>query len=383
MERGECEPRKRPHSVKWEIMRIFFLVGMLCLGAGCSPNNIGQNIRQAVEDNQNTPSKREWDSSAVNPDELFSRWRDEAQNASDSDVLKMQREICETLEELDAQALSLFESHLRESQNQALVSTCQERLLKKIDDFFADASKEKRKSVWFRTIIEKRDVTQGYRAVTGDLRPKRVVLTFDDGPSGVYTPRLLKILKDVNAKAIFFSLGKNASNNPQILRDILKEGHALGSHTWSHPCIGSSTSCASMHGKNFSYSEAVAEIQRGHAAIFSVTGVIDPFFRFPYGESSPELRQYLADHGVADFLWSVDSEDWRAQAVEQLIQKTMSQIERRQGGIVLFHDIQRRTVEAMPQFLETLFEKGYEIVLLQAEDSHAKYNPRIIERPKP
>lgn len=361
------------------------LVGMLTVVflVGCSNNDINQNIRQAVTDNQNAQNKAEWDLSAAHPDELFKSWRLRTQDMKDEELKSFKKELCTSLEGLEGKELSLFESNLKDSLNSFLVEVCKESLLTRIDDFYKNSDGPVRRSVWFRDHIQTRDVSKGYVAVTGDVSAKQIVLTFDDGPSGVYTPRILKALKDVNAKALFFALGKNANNNANLLRQIVAEGHGVGSHSWAHACLGDSRSCENMRGAPFSLKDSVSDIVSGHTAIFSILGQVEPFFRFPYGEGAPALRQYLAQNGVADFSWNIDSEDWRAVTPAELVHKTLEQIERQKKGIVLFHDIQRRTAEALPAFLEQVYLKGYEIVLLQAQDPRAKYNPRIVERPKP
>lgn len=367
-------------------MKSLISVGMLmvaCLQVACTANDVAGSIRQSVQDNRNAQSKIDWDSSWANPQELFARWLGEAHDLSPEKLDNFQMELCESLLSLEPRELSIFENHLRDPQYLSLVTKCQDRLLTRLDDFFASQKRSSSRQAWFRHITETRDISRGYQVVTGDLKPKQVVLTFDDGPSGVYTPRILQSLREVNAKAIFFALGKNVRSNAQVLRDVVRQGHAVGSHSWSHPCLGSSASCAKMHGRNFSFAEAVEEIARGHRAIFEALGQIDPFFRFPYGESSGELRAHLASRSVAEFYWSVDSEDWKAQTVPELVNSTIEKIEKRRGGVVLFHDIQRRTVEALPYFLEELFLRGYEVVLLQAQDPHAKYNPRIPENVNP
>src|SRR5919107_1671993 len=65
--------------------------------------------------------------------------------------------------------------------------------------------------------------------------PRTVYLTFDDGPSGTWTPRYLDVLKKYNARATFFSTGQNVKAHPRIVARIHREGHLLANHTWSHP----------------------------------------------------------------------------------------------------------------------------------------------------
>ncbi|MEN0058884.1 MAG: polysaccharide deacetylase family protein, partial [Bdellovibrio sp.] len=157
----------------------------------------------------------------------------------------------------------------------------------------------------------------------------------------------------------------------------------VGSHSVTHPCLGGSSSCRRANGRVYSYSQAVSEIQGGHQAVYDVLGWVDPFFRFPYGESSPELKNYLRQAQVAEFFWSIDSEDWKATSNRQLLDKVWAQLDARGRGVILFHDIQRRTAEIMPQFLSELYYKGYSVVQIQPADPEARYKSKIVRRNKP
>ncbi|WP_374075356.1 polysaccharide deacetylase family protein [Bdellovibrio bacteriovorus] len=360
---------------------------------GCG-SQVGQNVQQAVIDNQNAQSLLEWEQSKANPEVLFAQWRQEfMMDASEREKLKS--DLCAELSSLDGQSLTIFENEINDVNNRALVSSCKEQLAEKLDAYHAserstlavavDALSQVRSknNFQFPTNVQKRDTTNGYFAVTGDVVRKEVIISFDDGPSDLYTESILRSLKEVNAKVIFFHMGKNVRLNPEIVKKVAADGHAVGTHSMTHACLGTSSACRKTNGKVFSFDEAVAEIKGGHQAVYDVLGWVDPFFRFPYGESSPELKNFLRNNSTGEFYWSIDSEDWKAQPNETMLNKTLAQLDARGRGMVLFHDIQRKTAEIMPQFLRELYNRGYSVVLLQSSDASARYNSKLVRKKLP
>ena len=361
---------------------------------GCG-NQVGKSVQQAVIDNQQAQSLMEWEQSEANPEVLFAKWRQDFMMDS-AQREKLKNELCGELSALDGQSLSLFENEIRDENNRALVSGCKDELLTKLESYFSHERKKLAVSVdavgsttvtqnnfQFPVNIQKRDTTNGYFAVSGDVARKEVIITFDDGPSGQYTESILRSLKEVNAKAIFFHMGKNIRSNPEIVKKVAADGHAIGTHSITHACLGTSSACRKTNGRNLTFDEAVAEIKGGHQAVYDIFGWVDPFFRFPYGESSPELKNFLRMNSTGEFYWSIDSEDWKAQPNETLLRNTLAQLDARGKGIVLFHDIQRRTAEIMPQFLRELYTRGYSVVLLQSSDPNARFNSKLVKKRLP
>nr|WP_295904818.1 polysaccharide deacetylase family protein [uncultured Bdellovibrio sp.] len=360
---------------------------------GCG-SQVGKNVQQAVTDNQNAQSLMEWEQSKANPEVLFAQWRqDFMQDASQREQLK--EDLCKELNTLDGQSLTLFENELNDVNNRALVSSCKEQLLEKLEQYHesersrlsvavnALSAQPSQNRFQFPTNVQKRDTSAGYFAVTGDVVRKEVIISFDDGPSNLYTESILRSLKEVNAKVIFFHMGKNVRLNPEIVKKVAADGHAVGSHSVTHACLGTSSACRKTNGHVFSFDEAVAEIKGGHQAVYDVLGWVDPFFRFPYGESSPELKNFLRTNSTGEFYWSIDSEDWKAQPNETMLRNTLAQLDARGRGLILFHDIQRKTAEVMPQFLREIYNRGYSIVLLQSSDPSARYNSKLVRKRQP
>lgn len=191
------------------------------------------------------------------------------------------------------------------------------------------------------------------------LQDKEVVLTFDDGPQVRTTPAILDALDHECTKAIFFSLGQMAIGLPNILRDVARRGHTIGTHTWSHKNMAKASD-----------QEAKDEIEKGISAVVRGAGApVAPFFRYPYLRDSTASLAHLAGRNIAVFSTDVDSFDFRRQSPDRLVKATMERLNKRGKGILLMHDIQPRTAEAMPALLKALKAGGYKIVHMTAKDN--------------
>jgi peptidoglycan/xylan/chitin deacetylase (PgdA/CDA1 family) len=184
------------------------------------------------------------------------------------------------------------------------------------------------------------------------LKQGEVVLTFDDGP-WVTTPKVLKALADNCIKATFFIIGKHATYHPNILKDVEAAGHTIGAHTWSH---------ANLEKKTFD--QAKEEIEKGIAAIqWALDGHESaPFFRFPALKHPPEVVKYLASRNIAMFSTDFDSFDFKMRKPEQVIKSVMTKLEKHGKGIILMHDFQHATADALPELLKQMKDKGYKVV---------------------
>jgi peptidoglycan/xylan/chitin deacetylase (PgdA/CDA1 family) len=190
------------------------------------------------------------------------------------------------------------------------------------------------------------------------LKPGEVVLTFDDGPMPWITSSILASLDQFCTKATFFSVGRMAIAYPGSIREILARGHTLGSHTWSHP----------LNLKRRSLSRAIDEIERGFAAIALAAGQpIAPFFRFPGLNDSDPLMAHLQSRNIAAFTVDVVSNDSYISDPRRLIDYTLRETDRRNGGIMLFHDIKPATAKALPAILKGLKERGYKVVHMRSK----------------
>lgn len=184
------------------------------------------------------------------------------------------------------------------------------------------------------------------------LQPKEVVLTFDDGPQVKTTHAILEALASHCVKATFFSVGKMALGLPEIIRDVAKGGHTIGSHTWSHLDVS-----------KLNQEKGLEEIERGMSAVKrAVGGPVAPFFRYPALKDTPHTMQHLATRNVAVFSTDIDSFDFKFRSGEGMVKAVMAKLEKKGKGILLMHDIQPGTAKAVPELLRELKAQGYKIV---------------------
>ncbi len=190
------------------------------------------------------------------------------------------------------------------------------------------------------------------------LLPNEVVLTFDDGPWPENTPAVLKALADHCLKATFFEIGEHAIWHPEIAKQVAAAGNTIGSHTWSHKDLAKNP-----YAKDIEL--AKQEIEMGVSAVHAaVAGPIAPFFRFPDLQHPPALLSYLAERNIASFSTDIDSFDFKMRKPQQVIDSVMNKLQKHGKGIILMHDFQHATAEALPELLRQLKAGGYKVVHL-------------------
>jgi peptidoglycan/xylan/chitin deacetylase (PgdA/CDA1 family) len=188
------------------------------------------------------------------------------------------------------------------------------------------------------------------------LTDHEVVLTFDDGPLPKNSNKVLDILAAECVKATFFTIGQQARNSPEGVRKLLAAGHTIGTHTQTHPLT--------MH--RMPIERARQEIEDGIASAKAALGdnadALAPFFRIPGLLRADAVEDYAAEQGIQ--IWSADflADDWRHVSSARVYDLAISRLEAKGKGILLLHDIQARTVAALPRILETLKARGYRIV---------------------
>ncbi len=211
------------------------------------------------------------------------------------------------------------------------------------------------------------------------LRDKEIVLTFDDGPWPENTPAVLQALADNCLKATFFEIGKHAMWHPQITKQVIETGMTLGSHTWSHKDLARKPYATDLD-------LAKQEIEMGASAVHMAAGVpIAPFFRFPSLQHPPAMLIYLGERNIATFSTDIDSFDFRMHKPEQVIKSVMTKLEKRGKGIILMHDFQRGTAEALPELLRQLKAGGYKVVHMvprQMLTTLSQYDDMVMKQDK-
>ena len=206
------------------------------------------------------------------------------------------------------------------------------------------------------------------------LRDKEVVLTFDDGPWPGNTPMVLKALQDNCTKATFFEIGEHATWRPDLAKALAAGGMTIGSHTWSHKDLAKNPYANDIE-------QAKQEIEMGVSAVhMAIGGPTAPFFRFPDLQQPRDLMPYLGTRNIAIFSTDIDSFDFKLHKPEDVVKSAMTKLAKNGKGILLMHDFQHATGEAMPELLRQLKAGGYKIVHMVPKEpvtTLAKYDDMV------
>jgi peptidoglycan/xylan/chitin deacetylase (PgdA/CDA1 family) len=191
----------------------------------------------------------------------------------------------------------------------------------------------------------------------------RIALTFDDGPDPTTTPAILDILRTYNLKATFFVVGARAEQHPELIKRIVNEGHTLGNHTYYH-----------MDLTKVNPGQVLEELQDWQAVIdqalgrhFQVT-----LFRPPCAASYdanpaklPALQEALREQKMYRVMWTIDSNDWALKDQPESIVANLAQNTPESGGVILFHDTQAQTVQALSKILDNYEQDGYKFTTVR------------------
>src|SRR5579862_1689502 len=206
------------------------------------------------------------------------------------------------------------------------------------------------------------------------LRDKEVVLTFDDGPWPENTPAVIKALTDMCVKGTFFEIGEHASWRPDIAKMVAAAGMTVGSHNWSHKDLARKPYATDIE-------KAKDEIEMGVSAVhMAVDGPIAPFFRFPDLQQPADLMTYLGTRNIAIFSTDIDTFDFKMRKPDDVVKSAMTKLAKNGKGILLMHDFQHATAEALPELLRQLKAGGYKVVHMvpkQPVTTVAKYDDMV------
>lgn len=199
----------------------------------------------------------------------------------------------------------------------------------------------------------------------GGETPGKLAITFDDGPSAEWTPKILDILREKGVHATFFVIGENGAANPRLIQRIVAEGHDIGNHTFTHPNLGETPD-----------SVAGIEINATQRLIEALTGRSTRLLRPPYfGDAEPSTAQEIAPMEVGERLGyitvglKIDPDDWQLPPVDKIVERTIAQATdpdpEKRGQVILLHDgggERWRTVQALPRIIDAMRDKGFEFV---------------------
>lgn len=176
---------------------------------------------------------------------------------------------------------------------------------------------------------------------------KLVALTFDDGPSGRFTRRLLEGLEERNAKATFLLCGYRMEQYPELTERIFREGHEIGLHGYSHKSM-----------QNMCRSDVKQEIEKAMALVPADCQV--SFLRSPGGFCGECVQPVAAEMGLSVLSWSVDPKDWANHDAQAIEKEVISHV--RDGDVILLHDMSDSSVEAAFVIIDELQEQGFRFV---------------------
>ena len=190
---------------------------------------------------------------------------------------------------------------------------------------------------------------------------KVVALTFDDGPSPVWTPKILDELKKTGIKATFFMIGEHVEKYPDVARRVAEEGHEIGNHTIDHHVL-----------VYYKMDELEKEIKDNEKIIKTITGQTTRYFRPPKAWLTAKEKKKIREMGYKTVLWTLNSKDWVTFDDKYIIRYILNHI--KPGDIILFHDSggvftaeggnRNETVKTIAQLTQKLKEKGYSFVTI-------------------
>jgi peptidoglycan/xylan/chitin deacetylase (PgdA/CDA1 family) len=185
-----------------------------------------------------------------------------------------------------------------------------------------------------------------------DTDKKEIAISFDDGPVTNYTQQILNILNNENVKATFFCIGSRIAGNEAVLKEVQAEGHIIGNHSYSHHFWFDMYSAKKMQ----------EDLKQMDVAMEKVTGLKPKLFRPPYGVTNPNLAKAIKKGGYTPVGWSVRSMDTVIKDEKKLLTKINDGI--KPGAVFLFHDTSKTTVAVLPQFIQEVKKRGYNIIPL-------------------
>jgi peptidoglycan/xylan/chitin deacetylase (PgdA/CDA1 family) len=167
-----------------------------------------------------------------------------------------------------------------------------------------------------------------------------IALTFDDGPSGKYTPEVLALLKQYQAKATFFCIGRKLAGNEELLKRIIAEGHVIGNHSYSH------SNFFPLLGKK----KIAEEIIKTNELLENILGVKCSIFRPPFGVMNPAIAWAVKKCGMHLVGWNLRSYDGTDQNYKNVTDRIVSKL--KPGSVVLLHDDRENIVQILKEVLE-------------------------------
>ncbi len=179
-----------------------------------------------------------------------------------------------------------------------------------------------------------------------DKNKKTIALTFDDGPNGEKTNRILNFLEENKAHATFFMVGNRMEYGKEVILNVLNKGCEIGSHSYNHKNM-----------KRTKLKDIISGEEKTHEIYKSITGKDLIYTRPPYGSITKQVKESL---NTIFINWNIDTEDWLHRDKDKIIEAVMKDVS--DGDIILMHDSYETTVEAVEELLPILYANGYQVV---------------------
>lgn len=178
--------------------------------------------------------------------------------------------------------------------------------------------------------------------------PGTVALTFDDGPSPIYTPQILKILKENGVHATFFVVAGNAKAHPELLKEIVANGNAVGNHSMTHPML------TRMSNKQLQY-----QIVKSKEIIQKIIGKPPVCFRPPFGVTNKHIKSIIQANNMVQVPIGYNTFDYNSPGVQKIVNAVLQHAH--SGQVFLLHDgykHRQQTVQALPEIIKGIRAKG-------------------------
>lgn len=175
---------------------------------------------------------------------------------------------------------------------------------------------------------------------------KAVALTFDDGPNGERTNKIVELLEQNKAHATFFMVGNRMEHGKETILNVLNKGNEIGSHSYNHKNM-----------KRMKLEDIVNGEEKTKEIYYNITGRNFLYTRVPYGNLTNKIKENLDTIFIN---WNLDTEDWLHRDKDHIVNYVMENVS--DGDIILMHDLYDSTVEAVEELLPKLYAEGYQVV---------------------
>ena len=186
------------------------------------------------------------------------------------------------------------------------------------------------------------------------IKENHIAITFDDGPHPEYTPQVLELLKTHNAKATFFCIGKHIEAYPKVFDEIIKQGHTVGNHTYSH-------------NNNFGFlktKDVIEELLKTNALVKKTVGCRMQLYRPAFGVTNPRIKRAIESTNLQSIGWSVRSLDTTIRTPKMIFNRTTRNLSK--GDVILLHDTSLKSIVVLERLLLFLQEQNMESVTIDS-----------------